>query len=597
MSTPTTPAAGSAALPSAGSTPSEDAAAPRFAMDGRLLAVVVIGMLATFAWGFALAGDMLPGTEVRFFFLRPFTPDPSTLLLFPQLSYGDTRWTAMGVFRLAGQVCGRDISCLNGFSVGLTSLAVGLLILHTARLLRSPWLAGLVALLWVASGPVLNIWIWPSTWSDLVAFIMLMVVAPFWWWALARPRIGPAGGVAFVVLSLVLLVLAFSAKELLWVLIGILPILALVRSPEGAVRRNVVLIAVPMAWMAWYIAWALINVDPAYARIVGSNPIPTGIAEITEQALSIAPEFMSLRAPGPGAGTLHGSAIDLYLLFGVLALGAIAWGARHWRRPDTSAGRGPTLLAIGRRLDVEVYLAALLGSTVLVASRSEHINAYYTLIPLWAGITLSIAVLRRVRATWVALILAAGLLVAYVGLLRPGAVAPSLLQASATLRDTGAAIHTLLEGREVKHITWQTEGPPFGEFYLIRDNSKPSPWQAGPDLIFFIAGLRPWVQVTDLPEGTAESIARDVVPVAPQGEAVIVIDDQYRLALLGLDGEVLYLRPSPPPNATPAPTPAPSVSPSVSPSPAMPASPGPASTPAPSSAPSSAPSAAPSSGP
>lgn len=596
MSTPSIPAASSAAPSPAGPPPTPAPSATRHGIDGRVVAVVLIGMLATFAWGFALAGDMLPGTEVRYFFLRAYQPDLSHMLLFPKLSYGDTRWTAMGVFRIAGQVCGRDISCLNGFSVGLTSLAVGLLILHTARLLRSPWLAGLVALLWVASGPVLNVWIWPSTWSDLVAFIMLMVIAPFWWWALARPRIGPGGGVAFVVVSLLLLVLAFSAKELLWVLIGILPILALIRSPEGAVRRNIVLIVVPMAWMAWYIAWALINVDPAYARIVGSNPIPTGMAEITEQALSIAPEFMSLRSPGPGAGSLLGSAIDLYLLFGVLALGAIAWGARHWRRPDTSAGRGSTLLAIGRRWDVEVYLAALLGSTVLVASRSEHINAYYTLIPLWAGITLSIAILRRVRATWVALILAAGLLVAYAGLLRPGAVAPSLLQASATLRDTGAAIHTLLEGREVTHITWQTEGPPFGEFYLIRDNSKPSPWQAGPDLIFFIAGLRPWIQVADLPEGTAESIARDVVPVAPPGEAVIVVDDQYRLALLGLDGEVLYLRPSPAPTTTPAPSATPAPVPSSAPSSAAPSSAAPSSV-APSSTSSTAPSAAPRPGP
>jgi hypothetical protein len=230
-----------------------------------------------------------------------------------------------------------------------------------------------------------------------------------------------------------------------------------------------------------------------------------------------------------------------------------------------AGSRRGRLLAAGRAWALELYLLALVVATTLVAARSTGGNAYYMLIPWWAALTLVVTVLRRVHALPVLALLAAAVLVGWVALMQPLAVASSLLEESRRLEETGATIKALLHDRDVTTVKWRAEGPPWADFYLIRDNRKPPPgWHAGSEIWETLT--RTWGVVTldDLGEGTAAQIMADVGRYADPGEVVVVLDEAYRLELLAHEGTLLYVAPkvlAPPPAASSGPsvaTPAPS---------------------------------------
>jgi hypothetical protein len=200
------------------------------------------------------------------------------------------------------------------------------------------------------------------------------------------------------------------------------------------------------------------------------------------------------------------------------------------------------VLALTRTWAVEGYLGAILVGTVFLAARSNGLSAYYALIPLWAGLALVMAVLVRWRALPVAGLLVYAFLVAYAGLLKSPAVAPSILEASRRLSDAGATATALLGDRQVRSVTWRAEDSGFGSWYLLRDQRQPPPGVAsGPDLWPWLTRTTEPIPLQDLRSGTLPEILDDLPAHAGPGEVVMVVDDQYRLALLTFEGTVLYL--------------------------------------------------------
>jgi hypothetical protein len=151
------------------------------------------------------------------------------------------------------------------------------------------------------------------------------------------------------------------------------------------------------------------------------------------------------------------------------------------------------------------------------------------------------AVLLRWRALPVVGVLLYAVIVAYGSLLQSPAIAPSLLDASRHLSASGALATALLDGRAVRSVSWAAEGVPFGDWYLLRDHRVSSPdVSAGPDLWPWLTGAKETIPLDDLGVTTTTQIVANLDEHAAPGEAVLVIDQAYRLALVAFEGEVLY---------------------------------------------------------
>lgn len=511
-------------------------------MNPRLLALIAIGALIAFVWAMVLVRDQFIGTEARRFLLDHGGLDLQRFFLTPAPNWGESRQAGQALFELTGRLCSADRACVNTVTAGLTALAVAVLISHTWQLLRSVVPAALVAVMWVASAPVLNVWLWQATWFDLLAFVLALGISGFWWWVFFRPVLTTTAAVAVSLGSLLAMAIAFNTKETLYLLVGVMALLAVVRSRDrGTLRRNLIMCTIPLAWGVWFIAYAVTHLTPSYAAHVGSGSIVAGLLRGAGMTLGLSPQFMSLSAvPSAGVDTLRVVAGGLFLV-GAVAVGvagAIAY--RRWERPPMPrTARAAVILS--RTWAVELYLGAILGVTVVLAARSNGLSAYYALLPWWAGLTLLMALLLRWRALPVAGILVYAVLVAYAALLEPSAVAPRMVDASRRLTASGAAAQSLLENRQVRSVTWRAEGTPFASWYLLRDQRQPPPGvSAGPDLWPWFTQRAESVPLRDLRQGTASEILDSLQEHAAPGEALVVVDDQYDLALVAFEGEVLF---------------------------------------------------------
>jgi hypothetical protein len=538
------------------------------APDHRRAAVVVVASLAIALVGLVvwwlLSRDLFVMTEARGYSLYRPPIDPLRFLLLPDLQMGSGRLLGQLQFQLTNVVCGVDAGCFNGVGALEVAIAAALLVGHTWQITGRLAVAVTAAGLWLTSPALLGIAVWQATRFDTLAFVFFVLATMTWWAVLGRRHVGRAGALAFVVGSILLLALAFNSKETTYALIVVLPGIAILRgvAVPGAVRRNLLLAAIPLAYGAWFIAWGLSHMDPLYAARSQGISALEGIASLARAGLGIDGTFMYLAAQGD-AERLAPAVATAWLLLGVLlaalaaaALGALILSRRRTAPPSVTpppAPRRPAerAAAILRAAPAELYLALVASVTLAILARSAAPASYYMPVPVWAVSTLLLlAILRMgaalgsprtlpvvVTAAW-----AAVHLLTLAVLLAPGSAYDQLQQASARMREIGATLRGAYpDGRAYGPILWRTLEAPATQFLVLRDpavaRSPDGTYSPGSDIGPYLLGERDWrSRVIHLPTGTlAELAARP----AAEREMVVAIDADYRIRLLSFEGTLL----------------------------------------------------------
>jgi hypothetical protein len=246
---------------------------------------------------------------------------------------------------------------------------------------------------------------------------------------------------------------------------------------------------------------------------------------------------MGIWHPSPSYALLQSLAGVAWIVVIVLAIGAAVIAVSHRR------GQAIDLVSFAP----ECYLVAVIGATILIDARSAGAAAYYMLIPYWAMLALGALLLRRV-ARWrrvgrilaasLAVAVAASLGLAYASLFTEHSAWRVLTDGSGRMRAVGALVRMLLDDRRIDSVAWRTVGDPNGHQYLIRGIGSPLvddeiwPWLVGE------ASARP--PVTALEEGDAAAWRDRTAEHDGPGEVLLVLSEDYRLALLAYEGELLY---------------------------------------------------------
>ncbi len=199
----------------------------------------------------------------------------------------------------------------------------------------------------------------------------------------------------------------------------------------------------------------------------------------------------------------------------------------------------------------ELYLLAIITSTMIVGARSGGASVYYLPIPYWAGLVLGALMLHRIAqaiprgpmvAGVMAVLFTASVGLAYIGLLGDTSGWRVLQTASQRLHDLGATVRALLSDAPVQSVTWRTLGAPDGRppgwQYTLRGNGTRSvSWEMWPWLMED-PDSRPDVQ--EVLEGGVAELRADTSTYDDPGEVLLVIDGDYRLQLLAQDGQILH---------------------------------------------------------
>ncbi|MFN8623330.1 MAG: hypothetical protein U0869_21550 [Chloroflexota bacterium] len=541
-------------------------------------ALLVLVPLLLAGWCLLLVRDLWVMTEARVYLHVDLPLDPVRFLLRPNPDWGVGRLASVAFFRGVGRVCDLDGGCVNVATAGLTFVAALLIAIHGWQLSGSAWLGILAAALWGLSAPVLAGWLWQATWFDLLATIAAIGAGIFWWWVFGRKRAGPGWWLLSILGSLVLIAVAFNVKEVDYLLVGVLLLLAVVRGAtvHDGIRRNLIAATMPALYGIGFIGTAMRDISPEYAASVGAGHTLTGLRELVTQALGVASSFAMIDR-GPDALPARAAAAVLWVVFGVALLGCGIAAVRHVSRVRSAARAEAAQVAMVRvpsaervhggvfaAWGAELYLLALGGGATFLGARSAGLSTYYGIVPAAAFTLLVLLVIRRIarasaRPKGVAglltglLVLAWG--VAYVGLfVNRDAAVWQVRDDSARLRSTAALVRTLLAGRDVTQVAWRPDGVPPTGFSLLRDPGKPQRedggWRVGPEVWPWLMGDKVEVPVTSLDEGTADDWRARLDEHAAPGEVLLVTDPDDRLGLLAIGGEVLY---PPPPPASPAP--------------------------------------------
>jgi len=489
--------------------------------------LAVITGLLSFIWISMLTQRLWVFSEARYYLHDPTVFDPVRFLVAPVLEWGSGRLTGIGVFQTVGRACGFDAACVNASGSGLVAIAAVLLMLHAWQLTRSRLAALSVTTFWVLSPPVLGVAMWQATWFDMVATSAALATCIWAWHILGRPVIGGVLAVTFVSVTVALLAVTFNAKEWTYYLVGALPIIAVIRGwsiPLG-VRRNALLMAVPVAYAVWFIVRALTHIDPDYAVHGGSGSIPDGIVDLLRLSLGLGRAFMGIWQDSPALRSWQGVAVAAYVTTALLFVaGALLYLRRSCR------------LRL-RDLGPEIYVGAAAAVTFTVAARGSERDAYYMVFP-WAMLLLFAAVvLRRIscatvrpRLTFatVGVVFAIGSLSTYAGHLGPGGSYQVLVDGSARMRDLAGTLRTTIDTGSVGSVWWAAAADTPGAQYVLRGIGGPT---VGPEIWpWLVDGLeRPTVE-----PATEESLARSAA-----GDLVVVMDRDYRAVLITFEGRIV----------------------------------------------------------
>jgi hypothetical protein len=190
-------------------------------------------------------------------------------------------------------------------------------------------------------------------------------------------------------LSVVLLALAFNAKELTYYLIGVLPMLAVLRGRViERVRRNLVLGIISLLHAGWFIGFALFIISEASADTNSLSLVPESLTRLIEAGLSLNPSFMGIWQASSEFWQLRDLA--WFGCTALLVVSALAGLIALWRadRPTISRSTAASFAP-------ELYVMAVLFVTMIINARSSGAEAYYLLIPYWAALVLGLLLLRR----------------------------------------------------------------------------------------------------------------------------------------------------------------------------------------------------------
>jgi hypothetical protein len=492
-------------------------------VDQRPVAALAgLAILTTFAYVQVLTQGLFVFSEARTYLHDPSTFDPLRFLLVPYLDYGAGRLIGIGSFQLTGRVCGFDASCVQTVGAALTATAAGLLLVHTWQIIGSRLAAAAVVVLWVASTPVLGVALWQSTRFDMVAVVFAMVTSIVAWEVLGRPRLPRWAAVAYPVVTVALLAMAFNAKEWTYYLLGALPLIAVVRGRSfGGVQRNLLLVAVPVAYAVWFVGWALTHMSSAYAAHSGGASLIDGVVNLVRMALGLGLTYMGVWQEGADLRTLQGVAMAGYLAFAASLLVVMVISIRRTGLP--------------RDLGPYLYLAAIGLVTLLVAARGRGSDAYYLTFTWWTMLALGALIVRRAACAWprprAAFAIIVGLFVipafaSYVGhLVTPATAYRVLVAASAEMRDLGGTIRNLIDPAGVRSVWWRTSGDPPAAQYVLRGLAREG---VGPE-------LWPWL-VDSSGRPAVEPLAEGVPDPAGPGDLIIETDRGYQAVRIVFEG-------------------------------------------------------------
>lgn len=521
-------------------------------LDTQWLLTLALGALGAFIVTYLLTANLFVWTEARDMIGFPGWPgDVWRWLLFPELNYGPGRLTGMASFQLTGALCGTDLACVNGLGAAMVASATVLLLVHTRQITRSAPMAVAIAILWVLSPAVLSLSFWQSARFDILAVIGVLASGILWWDVFGRRRLSPAWAIAAVVASILLMAFTFNAKELGYLLVGMMPALAVVRGAGrwSALWRNLALSVVPVLYGTWFIIHALTHIQPAYAATISNAPMLDKSVQLLSQMLGVHPGFMFIRQQGPDFELLNRAALlGLGLFLAALTVAGVMsvrgglmqrplarLRSRHWGHLIKQAG--PWL-----------YLGGMFIVVLVTSSRSRGANAYYLPLAYWALLSLGGMGLRwvsgylprpRLAVAVLAILFAVPALSGYASLLTERSTYGRLVTASSQMADAGSILRNALEGRDVEGVSWRMLDLGPEAFYVTRGDART--FQPGRDIWPWLmkdATKRP--QVTPLEEGALEQLRATVSEFAAPGEVLLVMDRDYELLMLAHEGEILW---------------------------------------------------------
>jgi len=545
-------------------------------------AVIVVAALVAFIVTWLLTRDQFVFTEARGYALFRLPLDPARWLALPVLDWGSGRLFGQLQFQLTGRLCSVDAGCFSIVGAAETAVAVAILVAHTYQLTRSMAIALLSAAFWVTSPALLGVSLWQAARFDLLVFSFMLGIAALWWQIAGREHLSRRWLAATIVGGLVLMNLALNTKETIYALVVTLPAIAVLRGVRfpGNIRRNLLLALPVLAYTAWFIAYGLTHMSASYAARTSSRSMVDGLVLLVRHGLGIDREFMYVQQTGDTVRALQSAAVLGFAALGVILVGlavAAAVGSRRGRHPALEAapataldavetteadrppdrGRGPAaaILAFGARRAVEPYLLVAVAVPMVMLARNDAPAAYYLLVPAWGVTVLLLLAVRELAARTPRPRLATGVtvgawvvvhLLVFASLLVPGSTREQLLTGSDRLRDIGSTLRVTLQGRVPEAIAWRTLGIPPTDFFLLRSAALPRVKgtlgsQVGEDLPPYLLRDRgAFPEVTYLTEGSLEDLRTGRPDLSGPGQALVVIDDRYRLLLVRYEGRTLY---------------------------------------------------------
>ena len=468
----------------------------------------------------------------------------STYWLFPAGS--NTRYTSMLFANFLGKTCGVSIECTNAFQSGLVALGFAAVLIHSFQLLGTYRLSLFAASLWVMSSPMLSASIWQAVQHDKLATILSILIL-----ALSVEYFSRAGGsrlsaALFSAVLTVLLGVAFNAKESTFILPFCITFLAITLSVKAGnnIRQRLLVIALPMVYSAWYITYYLVHLQAQWSQHIASGSPLGGVRDLFLFLLNINLGFL------PGWGVSNDIAIlvakAIYIMFVVfVTVLLLVWVAGERRVKTGSSSRMPERVFLYWR---ELYTLAIFVISVAVVVRTRYPGAYYMIIPSWAGIVLTIMVLKRLASKFdpgsllfQALLtsLAVPMLISYSTHFFPGGGVSRLLQGSREIESSFTAVRSLLPSDKVKAVRLTISGTPYGDWLLL--------WGRGEEKLD--SDLGPYI-FNDLSVHPLMIDGRDTLnqgrgPVSeaqltPQGEAEITLSEEYRLVKVSFGGTLVF---------------------------------------------------------
>lgn len=444
-----------------------------FPLRGLPLWPVVTASIISFLASYALSQDLFVMNEGRTYFANfGWANFISAAHYWFQPTGFNTRFTSMYFASFVGHQCGVDVSCTNMWESLLFAAAFATVILHTFQLLGKIKLTLFAATLWLFSAPALSGILWQSIQHDKIALCLTLLTLSATLEFFRAPR-RTTYRIVFSLALTALFGVAFNAKEVAFLLPICATLLAvLLALPDmRQVWANLAVMALPVAYSAWYITYYFRHLSAAWSdHIAGGSPLQ-GMASLILLAAGLG-NFFSLGRWSTYSDAVLQISKWLYVLF-FAALFALL--IHRLTRGRTPAER-QSLLQWCASWWRELYLCSVFTICLLALARTRVPSVFYMMIPFWAMAVLLVLVLERLTTSlrhsrpiflMMLVLISAPLLLANSTFYAPGGPVPRLLETSRALESTLQTVRTLLRGRNVSSLKITVEGEPDCVWYLL----------------------------------------------------------------------------------------------------------------------------------